>query len=280
MNHVQAGVFPGGHVAERVARSTLVSPMRWSEDETPRDLAARVRGALTTVKAVHITGVRPKIIDLRWFYEEVQDGIGVALRIGEDAKSGVPTGERWIGIRYDSSMPDRYRHARVAQPLHTDYAYTRDNPELALMYCVRQASRGGESIFVDAEDVVTLLKTLDPPLLAELQAREVAFVKAGRGKLDRVITRDERGTLLTWLATCVDREQAAEVRDMAARFARFVACHVETSPHVVAIRLAPGEAVVWHDRRVLHGRAAFEAREDGDRLLWKSGIFLSARGGG
>ena len=62
---------------------------------------------------------------------------------------------------------------------------------------------------------------------------------------------------------------------MAERFSRFIAAHVETSPHVVGIALQPGEGVVWHDRRLLHGRTAFEAHEDGDRLLWKSGIFLS-----
>src|SRR5204862_7915078 len=113
-------------------------------------------------------------------------------------------------------------------------------------------------------------------LLGELRRREVFFFKAGRGKRDRVVSSDERGALLTWLRTCVHPDEPAEVRDMVDRFSAFVAAHVEMSRYVVAIALEHGEAIVWHDRRLLHGRTAFEAREDGDRLLWKSGIFLSA----
>ena len=258
-----------------VGLSPLIRAIRWTLDESPHAFGCRVRQVLLGAKAVHLTGVDPEQVDLRAFYEDVQDGIGTPLRIGEDAVSGEPTGERWISIRYERAMPDRYRHACVAQPLHTDYAYTADNPELALMYCERRAPNGGECLFIDADDVVRLLEARDPQLLADLRAREVHFSKGRRGKQDRIVSSDATGALLTWLRTCVDPEQPAEVREVADRFAAFVARHVETSEHVVTQILAPGEAVVWHDRRLLHGRSAFEAHADGDRLLWKSGIFLA-----
>jgi TfdA family taurine catabolism dioxygenase TauD len=253
----------------------LIRAIRWAPDEAAHAFGRRVRQVLLGAKAVHLTGVDPEQVDLRAFYEGVQDGIGAPLRIGEDAASGEPTGERWLGIRYARALPDRYRHACVAQPLHTDYAYTADNPELALMYCERRAPSGGECLFVDGDDVVRLLEARDPPLLAELRAREVRFSKGRRAKRDRIVSSDGDGTLLTWLRTCVDPDQPSEVRDVADRFAAFIARHVETSERVIALALAPGEAVVWHDRRLLHGRSAFEAKQDGDRLLWKSGIFLA-----
>ena len=257
------------------AEESLIRTIRRVPDEPPDALGGRVGRLLRHAKAVHVTGVDPGRVDLRAFYEAVQDGIGSPFRIGEDSGSGAPTGERWISIRYDPAMPDRYRHTSVAQPLHTDYAYTVDNPELALMYCERRAPRGGESLFVDGDDVVRLLEARDPGLLADLRARDVHFFKGGRGKRDRILSADERGTLVSWLRTCVHPDQPPAVRDVAERFSAFILRHVEPSEHLVALALAPGDAVVWHDRRLLHGRAAFEAREHGDRLLWKSGIFLS-----
>jgi len=247
-------------------------------EETANGLGLRVGDALLAAKVVHITGVDARAVDLQSFYEGVQEAIGRPRAIGENAQSGKPTGERWISIRYDASQPDRYRHASVAQPLHTDYAYTTDNPELALLYCARRAPEGGESIFIDSEEVVRLLETHAPALLSELRRRDVRFFKAGRDKVDRVISSDEQGTLLTWLLSCVDQDQPREILEMTARFADFVAEHVLRSPRLVAIALEAGEAVVWHDRRLLHGRHAFEARHNDDRFLWKGAIYLPPGG--
>ena len=46
------------------------------------------------------------------------------------------------------------------------------------------------------------------------------------------------------------------------------------SPEIVLVRLAPGEAVLWQDERLLHGRRSFKANQSSDRLLWKAGIKL------
>ena len=50
---------------------------------------------------------------------------------------------------------------------------------------------------------------------------------------------------------------AAQCRAVYAALARFEGLCSEER-HVVRVRLAPGEAVVWDNERVLHGRAAFE----------------------
>jgi len=49
----------------------------------------------------------------------------------------------------------------------------------------------------------------------------------------------------------------------------------------VPIKLAPGDAVVWKDERLLHGRNAFQADKMGERFLWKCavdvGVFAGKR---
>ena len=36
------------------------------------------------------------------------------------------------------------------------------------------------------------------------------------------------------------------------------------------IKLNPGEAIIWKDDQVLHGRHAFSATKDSERFLWKA----------
>jgi alpha-ketoglutarate-dependent taurine dioxygenase len=45
---------------------------------------------------------------------------------------------------------------------------------------------------------------------------------------------------------------------------------VRTAIHEVKLR--PGDAVVWKDERVLHGRNAFRATEASERFLWKCAV--------
>ena len=40
------------------------------------------------------------------------------------------------------------------------------------------------------------------------------------------------------------------------------------------IKLKPGEAVFFHDDRLIHGRNSFEATRDSERFFWKSALKL------
>ena len=39
---------------------------------------------------------------------------------------------------------------------------------------------------------------------------------------------------------------------------------------LLKIKLNPGEAVIWKDDQVLHGRHSFSAKKDSERFLWKA----------
>src|SRR3546814_11115164 len=64
------------------------------------------------------------------------------------------TGEIWMEVRYDPQHPDAYRHSANAQPLHTDGSYIPSFPNATLMACVANAGAGGETTFIDADDLV------------------------------------------------------------------------------------------------------------------------------
>ena len=62
-------------------------------------------------------------------------------------------------IRYDPKVKDAYRYSSNAQPLHTDGSYISSFPNASFIYCQASASKGGETIFIDLEDVINILSS-------------------------------------------------------------------------------------------------------------------------
>jgi alpha-ketoglutarate-dependent taurine dioxygenase len=59
---------------------------------------------------------------------------------------------------------------------------------------------------------------------------------------------------------------------LADRFFDYLATSPLVRSHIQAVKLAPGDAVTWKDRRVLHGRNGFLATQESERFLWKCAI--------
>ena len=93
-------------------------------------------------------------------------------------------------VRYDPKHPDAYRHSANAQPLHTDGSYIPEFPNATLMACVANSGTGGETTFIDGEDVVTALKAEAPELLVQLQGRMLPHARSGDRRDARVIDPD------------------------------------------------------------------------------------------
>ena len=63
-----------------------------------------------------------------------------------------------------------------------------------------------------------------------------------------------------------------EVKDLAERLHAFLNAEVVNAKRTLPILLQPGEAVFFHDERVIHGRNSFDAKERNDRFFWKTGF--------
>ena len=144
--------------------------------------------------------------------------------------------------------------------LHTDLVYMESPPGLQLLGCRAFAPslEGGNSTFLDGLVAVERLRTRDPRSFAartRIPATFQNWAPPFEGPLD------------------VLPEDVAPFRAAYAAFAATLdSCEAEGAGFL-EFRLAPGEMVVFNNRRVLHGRRGFEP-VPGARLL--IGAYVSA----
>jgi alpha-ketoglutarate-dependent taurine dioxygenase len=248
--------------------------IEYSRDMSSAAFAGKIREALLRQHVVVTTGVDAKR-DQRSFWDEVSEQIGTGLyEFCEDYRTGARTGERWQEIRFDPTIQNAYRYSKSAQPLHTDGSYFADGPEIVFFYCIQAARAGGATTFIDGPDLVAQLRSEDPALLDALLTTPVLFSKGGDSKRRPIISEDVRGLVFTWNYYCVDPSEPTTVKELAERFHGYLQRHVVGAQRTGGVYLKPGEAVFFHDERLLHGRDAFEAETEGDRFLLKCAFNL------
>lgn len=243
-------------------------------DPGPERAASAVLDAWESAEVVHLSGI-PARVDLRGFYNAVVEAIGRPVAIAEDARivdrARQRTGERWMEVRFDPTLPDAYRHSANAQPLHTDGSYIPDYPNATLMYCVAAAPEGGETVFLSGRALLDVLAAENPTLLARLRSTPVPHARSGLRRTAPVLDADEAGPVLNWNYYCVDPSASTEAQTLRDDLFAFLV-EPTISERLVAVRLEPGDAVLWKDRRVLHGRTAFAANAVSERFIWKCAV--------
>lgn len=253
----------------------------------PDEVATRILEAHSTSKVMHLRGLRPQG-DIRDFYWQVFERVGQPMALAEDATAGdrdqQRTGSYWMEVRYDPAVPNAYRHSANAQPLHTDGSYTSpesvniDRSQSAVGYgflgCVAMPANGGATTFVDAEDVVRALRDEAPDLLEQLSSRDMPHARSGDRKVAKAIDLTNDQPLMNWNYYCVDPEASNEVQDVRERYHDFLGSSDGIARSVVAVKMRPGEAVIWKDDYVLHGREAFDPERTSERFLWKTSFLV------
>lgn len=210
------------------------------------------------------------------FYNHLLPKIGTPYALAEDVKVGdrtqQRTGQVWMEVRYDPSYPDAYRHSANAQPLHTDGSYVSNFPNATLMCCVANASEGGETVFLNSDILVKILQAENPNLLSDLQKITVIHARSGDSR-NLPILRYEQGIWrVNWNYYCVDRHADASVLKLRETFQKFLLNSPQIREALIPIKLQSGDAVVWKDDELLHGRNAFSAKRMSERFLWKCAI--------
>jgi alpha-ketoglutarate-dependent taurine dioxygenase len=248
--------------------------LEYSSDQPAASFAERIRDGLLRGRVVITRGVDPKI-DQKPFWDEVSESVGTGCyEFCEDYRTGLRTGEKWQEIRFDPAIQNAYRYSKNAQPLHTDGSYNADGPEIVFFYCIKAARSGGATTFIDGPDLVELLRREERALYEDLVKTPVLFSKANDNKRRPIVSEDARGPLFTWNYYCVDPSEPPEIKELAERFHGYLQRRVVGDKLTLPICLSPGEAVFFHDERLLHGRDAFEAEAPGDRFLLKSAFNL------
>lgn len=252
-------------------------------DMQPEDLAKAISAIWSDNKVVHVKRLDDGDPDkLRLFYDRVLENLGRPVDIAEDAtaaRDAQRTGERWMEIRYDPTIPDAYRHSANAQPLHTDGSYIPAFPDAAIIYCQASAKNGGATVFVDSDVVIGTLEAEAPALLERLQSRSVRHVRSGDERNAPIVANDNKGVKLHWNYYCIDKDADAETIALREEFHSFLQSSKTIQNALVAVVLRPGDCVIWKDDRTLHGRNAFDPTVKSERFLWKSAVEVSVANG-
>jgi alpha-ketoglutarate-dependent taurine dioxygenase len=239
--------------------------------------AIELRDAVLSNYLVHVADFKNDV-SVHDFYSHVADVTGTVLNADEDIATGQAKENRWIDISYDPKIPNRYRSSNTRQPLHTDDSYVElgDQEAVNFFYCTSRAKMGGATTFFQLESLVECMEIDgEKELLSEIMRTDVIHTKASLTKTRKIIDKDHEGYLANWNYFCLDREQnSLKTLEMCERFHRFLEDRVINSGLVMPIQLKPGEAVFFHDDRVLHGRNSFFVSHKGERCLIKGKIVL------
>lgn len=224
--------------------------------------------------ALYIKNV-PDTIDHEQFYMQLSKKIGYFPFIDEDPVTAKLYKDTWMEIRYtEERRTEAYKFSNLNHPLHTDYC---DMPqdfldlEWSCLYCVVPADIGGGTLAVDPALLLDILQTREPELYNDLISIPVIFERAGAvfgANTSTIISFDETGPLFCWNHNRVAVGNTQEAKLLCDRFNDFLVLRILGGGLAVPVYLKKGEALIFQDKRFLHGRHSFY----GNRFLKKNPI--------
>lgn len=240
----------------------------------------------------------------QWLRATKRDGLSIVEGLADTVESGKSIAERVGHLRktnfgttfevISKSDPNNLAYTAEALPLHTDLTNQELPPGYQFLHCLANEASGGGSIFCDGFAVASDLDENAPELVDRLANTLVPFrfhdqdtdIRARKS----VITRNDAGQTIeicfnAHLADVLDLEPD-ELPLYYAAYRHFMSM-TRSSEYLINYRLVAGEMVVFDNRRVLHGREAFEQGAGHrhlhgcyvDRADWDSRLRVLARAG-
>ncbi|GGX88167.1 gamma-butyrobetaine,2-oxoglutarate dioxygenase [Litchfieldella qijiaojingensis] len=258
--------FDGGWLHQRRPGepSRDVIPMRrpWRESFHPERIT----------HAEFITGATG---ERAWLEALLRDGL-VLLEDGPLADEEVsrlatrigPLRSTNFGARFDvrsKPNPNNAAYTAIGLTLHTDLPNWRQPPDIQLLYCLENGAQGGESLFADGFQVAEVLRRDAPEAFRILSETPVDFRFQDEcqdiGVCAPILECDADGKVVevrfnNWIRDTL-RLPAHEVDAWYEAYRHF--WHLLHDPrHQLEFALAPGQMIAFDNRRVLHGRRAFD----------------------
>ena len=155
---------------------------------------------------------------------------------------------------------------------HTDEAYRAVPPGILVLFCVRPAARGGESVLVDGFQIGARLQREDPEAFELLARVRQPFHRIHGGTIDQrtrapVLVLDDAGELVGFrfhTRTAAPLDLPAELIERVYGANHRLSALMTAPENQVRFALAPGEAVLFDNHRVMHSRRPFD---DPERFL-------------
>ncbi|MBO9473457.1 TauD/TfdA family dioxygenase [Shimia sp. R10_1] len=210
-----------------------------------------------------------------WLVATRQYGLSIIEGLADSTEAGMDVAKR-IGFLRETNFgvtfevkskpnPNNLAYTPVALPLHTDLTNQELPPGFQFLHCLANEAEGGESLFCDGYAVAEDLKTMDPDAFAALCDISIPFrfhdettdIRARK----RVITCDDNGDVIE---ICFNAHLADFLDIAPEQMARYYRAYqmfmamTRDPKYVLDLKLKAGEMVVFDNRRVLHGRSAFD----------------------
>ena len=284
-----AEVLPDGRLAVTWQPEGLVSHYHpgwlWAHrPESPDPAALPERRLWQIGRARHTPVTRVEGSALRagdeaavraWLTALHVDGLSIVERLPSDPAL-MPEIPHRIGCLRNSnfgeiweveSRPDADSNAftSVALAAHNDLCTREYVPGLQFLFCLHNSCRGGDSIFVDGYAVAEQLRAESAADFVVLATVAVPFGTRSRDSDHRfcapVLELDAAGEIAalryTWWLRNPMRGDSATIKAFYAAFRRFQ--RLANDPgNQLHLRLQAGEMACFDNRRVLHGRTAFD----------------------
>nr|WP_298374608.1 TauD/TfdA family dioxygenase [uncultured Halomonas sp.] len=185
----------------------------------------------------------------------------IARRIGPMRASN-------FGARFDvysKPNPNNAAYTSIGLALHSDLPNWRQPPDIQLLYCLQNDAKGGQSIFSDGFAVAEQLRKEDPEAFRTLCETPIDFrfqdEEQDIATRAPIIELDASGQLKeirfnNWIRDTL-RLPLNEIEAWYTAYRRFWQL-LHDPKHQIELALLPGQMAAFDNRRVLHGRRAFD----------------------
>jgi gamma-butyrobetaine dioxygenase len=218
-----------------------------------------------------------------WLISLKRDGLSLVTGLADSEDAGVDFGRTIAFLRRTNfgetfrvetkPDPNNLAYTSHALALHTDLPNQEMPPGFQFLHCVRNDAEGGGSIFLDSFRIAERLRAEDPKSFTLLSTAPIPYRFHDAEydiRVDRpLIGLDERGRLFDVRFSAHLMDAFHMNSDMMVEYynayRKFMAATRDPAD-TVSLKLEAGEMVVFDNRRVLHGRGAFNPAT-GHRLL-------------
>ncbi|MFF3916135.1 TauD/TfdA family dioxygenase [Streptomyces sp. NPDC001852] len=197
------------------------------------------------------------------------------------------TGELIYPVEVSPGLPavSHYSGSNQAGGYHTDGTLLPEPPEVACLFGL-SAAEGGETLIMDGNELAAQLDALDP---AHLRALTEPVHFDVNGQIDGLVTKrqpvfraaaDGNGFELRYLRMYIEQgyDRAGEPLPVGLTAAMDAFDKISSLPeNQTPVLLRRGVALLWNNRRMLHGRRPFHEQASSRRLRRLYGAYDPAR---
>jgi gamma-butyrobetaine dioxygenase len=269
--------FSDGHVADFLAREILAeAALPPGDHDCP--LPQLWDGTLEGIPRAAWTDTPTDEVKARWLTSFLELGFIIFTGVPTESKTVLKVGSVFgfvrdtnFGAYFDvRSVPDAcdLAYTSIFLDPHTDNPYRSPVPGVQLLHCLGNETSGGLSTLVDGFAAAEALRAQDPQGFGILARTPVRFrFRAADTELVRSASPIELDG--TWRIEAInfsprlDYVPLLRPQELAAYFgARRAFDHLLRAPKFeIRFRLDSGDLMMMDNRRLLHGRTAFDPRE-------------------